>query len=74
MKTYILSSGIRAGTPYLVNTKEVISALEWQLHLTSKKVSHHTDLHVSMDISTVGGKLECMITSWLKIASYGILY
>ena len=74
MKAYILVSGIRAGTIYLVNTKEVIFALEWQLHLTSKKVSRQTDLLVSMNISTVGGKLECMTTSLLKIASYGILY
>ena len=58
----------------MVNTKKVIFALEWQLYLTSKKVSHHTDLLVSMNISTVGGKLECMTTSWLKTASYGILY
>ena len=74
MNAHIISSGIRAGTIYLVNTKEVTFALEWELHLTWKKVSRHTDLLVSMDISTVGGKLECMIFSWLKIVSYEISY
>ena len=74
MKVYILLSGIRADTLYLVNTKEVIFVLELLLHLISKKVSRQQDLPVSMDISIVGGKLECMISSWLKTASYGILY
>ena len=66
--------GIKADTLYLVNTKEVIFVLEWLLHLILKKVSCQQDLPVSMDIFTVGGKLECTITSWLETTSYGILY